>query len=352
MDINTVNRIVWWIPFRHLRDGIREYLMHTIDIENNVINIKERIYNDITNTKERTYAVNDLKFIEIFMLEDFLSNKNDLLNKYRKLINGLDSESIDVVNNIVSSISLNNMYFTNEEIIVKDVLLKKHLNKIIRINDECYIYDNKYILNINAFSFPNFYDRLGLDYIQNLDFIKDKAIIDAGAWKGDTAVLLSHYTQNKVYAFDPLYTNYIEIQKNIELNNINNVEPVNMALGEENKKIYIDITETEMISTRTNLEIDNNKIETEMITLDKFVEDNNIKVGLIKTDLEGFEQPFLRGALNTIKKQKPILIISIYHNYNDFFDIKPMIEELNLGYKFKIAKSNDFELIRETKTNS
>nr|WP_152655876.1 FkbM family methyltransferase [Brachyspira hyodysenteriae] len=74
-----------------------------------------------------------------------------------------------------------------------------------------------------------------------------------------------------------------------------------------------------------------------------------MKVGLIKTDLEGFEQPFLRGALNTIKKQKPILIISIYHNYNDFFDIKPMIEELNLGYKFKIAKSNDFELIRETK---
>ena len=86
-----------------------------------------------------------------------------------------------------------------------------------------------------------------------------------------------------------------------------------------------------------------------MTTLDSFVDKNNIKVGLIKTDLEGFEQNFLKGSLNTIKKQKPILIISIYHNYSDFFDIKPMIEELDLGYKFKIIKSNDFNLIVETK---
>ena len=58
-------------------------------------------------------------------------------------------------------------------------------------------------------------------------------------------------------------------------------------------------------------------------------------------DLEGFEQPFLRGALNTIKTQKPALMISIYHNYSDFFDIKPMLENLNLGYKFKIVRPEE-----------
>ena len=46
----------------------------------------------------------------------------------------------------------------------------------------------------------------------------------------------------------------------------------------------------------------------------------------------------MKGALETIKEQKPVLIISIYHNYSDFFEIKPMIEDLNLGYKFKIIE--------------
>ena len=68
------------------------------------------------------------------------------------------------------------------------------------------------------------------------------------------------------------------------------------------------------------------------------MKENNIEVGLIKTDLEGFEQSFLKVALETIKEQKPVLIISIYHNYSDFFEIKPMIENLNLGYKFKIIE--------------
>ena len=80
-----------------------------------------------------------------------------------------------------------------------------------------------------------------------------------------------------------------------------------------------------------------------MVTLDSYVKENNIEVGLIKTDLEGFEQPFLRGAIETIKEQKPVLIISIYHNYSDFFEIKPMLENLNLGYKFKIIEPKALE---------
>ena len=55
----------------------------------------------------------------------------------------------------------------------------------------------------------------------------------------------------------------------------------------------------------------------------------------------GFEQQFLKGAENTIKTQKPTLLLSIYHNANDFFQIKPYIESLDLGYKLKIRKPID-----------
>ena len=63
---------------------------------------------------------------------------------------------------------------------------------------------------------------------------------------------------------------------------------------------------------------------------------------------EGAEQEFLRGAINTIKKYKPILLISIYHSIDDFLDIKPMIESWDLGYHFEIVKPVDGSIMFET----
>jgi hypothetical protein len=69
------------------------------------------------------------------------------------------------------------------------------------------------------------------------------------------------------------------------------------------------------------------------------VRENKLQIGLIKTDIEGGESALLRGAEQTIREQKPILIISIYHSYADFFGIKPLIESWNLGYQFTLIDS-------------
>lgn len=81
--------------------------------------------------------------------------------------------------------------------------------------------------------------------------------------------------------------------------------------------------------------------EIDIITLDSYVKANKIKVGFIKVDIKGFEQEFLKGAKETIKSQKPTMAISLYHSYSDFFDIKPLLESWNLGYRFKIGKPID-----------
>ncbi|MFX3627500.1 FkbM family methyltransferase [Campylobacter sp. LH-2024] len=73
-----------------------------------------------------------------------------------------------------------------------------------------------------------------------------------------------------------------------------------------------------------------------------------MEIGFIKIDIEGFEQECLKGVINTIKTQKPAMLISIYHNPDDFFNIKPLIESWNLGYKFKIYKPIDFYIGLET----
>lgn len=192
-----------------------------------------------------------------------------------------------------------------------------------------------------------------MDYIKNISQVKNKNIIDAGGFIGDSAILFSDYTDKNVYSFEPFLHHYNMMLKTIELNKKNNIIPVNMALGDSDKELslYSNGNLNMGLSIERNSEkLDINQIEdkVKMATLDSYVKENNIEVGLIKTDLEGFEQPFLKGAINTIKEQKPVLIISIYHNYSDFFEIKPMIENLNLGYKFKIIKYKNIYAVGTT----
>ena len=135
MDINTINRIVWWIPFKQLRNDIREYLVYKVNIKKDIVNLNDNILNlrkDIDNIKTK-YKITDLWFINNYLIKDFLSNDNDLLNKYSKLINGLDNESVEIVSNIVSALSNNNFHFTDNEIRIKEDLQKKHNNRIIKI---------------------------------------------------------------------------------------------------------------------------------------------------------------------------------------------------------------------------
>lgn len=206
----------------------------------------------------------------------------------------------------------------------------------------------------NNFEMEAFYGKYGMDYVKNLNQVKNKNIIDAGGYIGDSAILFSDYTDKNVYSFEPFLHHYNMMLKTIELNEKNNIIPVNIALGNENKELSLYSSgnlnmglSIEANSKQSDINQIENKVK--MVTLDSYVKENNIEVGLIKTDLEGFEQPFLKGAINTIKEQKPVLIISIYHNYSDFFEIKPMIENLNLGYKFKIVKPKSIQVITETK---
>ena len=54
---------------------------------------------------------------------------------------------------------------------------------------------------------------------------------------------------------------------------------------------------------------------------------------------EGFEVEIVKGALDTIKSQRPLLVVAIYHNAPEFYELKSYLEDLNLGYKFCIRRS-------------
>lgn len=172
-----------------------------------------------------------------------------------------------------------------------------------------------------------------------LEYIKNKDFIDGGAWVGDSAVILGKYLPNKIYSFEPMKDNYDELIRIInakdDLKRI--VTPICAGLGEKQK--------TEVCCQRTSGStfltdcFDNLPTEEiDIVDIDSFSIEHKLNIGLIKLDVEGYELPTIIGALNSIAKDRPVLLISVYHLPEDFFEIKPLIEKEIGDYEFKMVK--------------
>lgn len=280
---------------------------------------------------------------ESWMPENFYKDfiTKDITEKYIKLIDGLDDSSIECVNNILVRIQryaqTGQTYFKipKEEAQIMEKMLYKRDN-FVELSNGMYAF-GKWVLPSNVYCASALYYEHNICDIKDKNKILNNDIIDAGAYIGDSALVLSKHTNGKIHSFEPSEANFQKMLKTIEANNLKNVIPVKMGLGSKKTEAMLNHLEHDFIFSYTKKN-NNSGEKTYITTIDDYVKENNIKVGMIKTDVEGFEQDLLKGAIETIKRDKPILIISIYHTFSDFFDIKPMIESLNLGYKFKIRK--------------
>lgn len=276
--------------------------------------------NQVSNLEEHKQNVEALK---ANLEEESLHNLNKILNIIEKLK--------------FSKIFLPENFYTGEEF----EAYKAHVDMEYEIEPhDGYWQYKKYKLPVNFFCKNVFVGKYGLHKLKTLaKMCKDSVIIDAGGCICDSALIFREFCpDNKIISFEPGKKNYEWGLKTIELNNLDNIIYENMALGAEKKILFMsensyNIGAQAIIGDCASNQKHNGQA-CQAISLDEYVKEHNLKVGLIKTDLEGFEQQFLEGAINTIKEQKPILLISIYHNYHDFYKIKPWIESLNLGYKF------------------
>jgi hypothetical protein len=70
-------------------------------------------------------------------------------------------------------------------------------------------------------------------------------------------------------------------------------------------------------------------------TIDSLVDEGAVaRVDFLKMDVEGSELRALQGAEMTLRRWKPRLAISLYHEFEDFFTIPLWLNDLNVGYRF------------------
>jgi FkbM family methyltransferase len=142
-------------------------------------------------------------------------------------------------------------------------------------------------------------------------------MIDIGANIGTTTLAMSRYISSNFYihSFEPVY--YFILERNIQQNNIEDkVKLYNFGLGAENQilkggMIDFSLKNNYGFTRIDNLEIpdENDKYIILINTLDSFNIEN---VSFIKIDVEGYERKVLDGAINTIIKYLPTILIEIW----------------------------------------
>lgn len=282
-------------------------------------------------------TLNEARMSEDFMKYIYKNNINENPQKLEMLKKGLDSHSRNLIDNVVKR----QEHIYTHNLLDLRLLTKEELSDQ-RIN--IYPLKRKYHGFGNYYGIENFYFHCGLRFLPKnvLKKYQEKDVIDAGATNGDTPAIFSQeYSFRTIFAFEPENNNYKQLLKNIKRFHLDNVVPVKKGVGDRNRTLRITNESGQShISSHGEQDV-------EIITIDQFVEKNNITVGLIKMDIEGFEYYALQGAQRIIKKYHPILLISIYHCGKDFFEIKPLLERLG-RYKFMVRKLNPHHFFFDT----
>lgn len=147
-------------------------------------------------------------------------------------------------------------------------------------------------------------------------------IIHAGTYFGDFIPAFSQGVSKKakIWAFEPNPESFRCAQITMMLNGIQNVSLVNAGLGDKESKINLTTKDKKGVSLGGSSTIDverdssENTEEIEIRTIDSAIpKDRNVSI--IQLDVEGFEKQAIMGALETIKRCRPILILEDDHGF-------------------------------------
>ena len=243
----------------------------------------------------------------------------------------------------------------------------ENLNNEVIINNIRYFITNKNDVIQKTLVQGNQWNNEIVDIINM--FVKQynlKHFLNIGSHIGTVCLPISKNIE-KVTAIEAYDSTYQHLLKNIELNNITNIETFNIAIGDKKEEVNFLKTTDRLINNmggmhvitqidkqfnlRSSIIVDNEK-KCLMYPLDEVDKIDNFDIVLV--DIEGMDARFLFGAKNKILKNKPIIIIEIWDDNKRKFENMKVSRNyvinlvINLGYVLYKQIDDDFIFLPNT----
>lgn len=298
---------------------------------------------------------------------DFYCDNNKVKQNTRKngikIISVEDLSSMDnILVFITVKVKVNEIKSQLEKIGIEYVVFSEYIMQLdFKANIDKYLYVYNNLLNDNKSKevykavlesrlsgdlsyIKNVYDDNPFYSLLEFRYISDEYFVDAGAYVGDT---LEKFIWNctgvfkKIYAFEPGIKQFNSmcfrvdrLKKEWGLQDTQ-IECINAGLGETDTILPLFEDEQNLLTSNFICNNSDKKTnEVKVYSLDSYLKSK--KITMMKADIEGFEMEMLKGSKGIIKNQKPKLAISVYHKYEDLFEIPIYINKIMPEYKMEI----------------
>ena len=160
----------------------------------------------------------------------------------------------------------------------------------------------------------DFFDVSEINMIKKLNNFYKIFLVDCGCNFGFYSFFTASLSKdNQIISIEASKNTLEEFNKNLIMNNYNNIKVLNKAVMDlDNQKLVFSESEKDWESSFLNDKfsvIKKNEVET--VTIDKLIVSKNLenRLLILKIDVEGADLNVLEGAKNTIKVNKPLIII-------------------------------------------
>jgi FkbM family methyltransferase len=162
------------------------------------------------------------------------------------------------------------------------------------------------------------------------DYIKNRAILDIGAFVGDSAIALAKHAR-RVYSFELSPSAFRTMLRVLNQTSeyTPNVVPILGGVGEKENTVYVGPFGIFAVVTEPGRGTPVN-----ITTIDDFVRRTGETIGFVKIDTEGGGLGMLRAAEKTLRTQKPIIALGCYHEYNELFGVPRFFKTEFPDYRF------------------
>lgn len=176
----------------------------------------------------------------------------------------------------------------------------------------------------------NYYEPFShVNFKKILDYRKNGPVIHAGTFFGD---MLDTYSRSArmVYAFEPVLENYVLAKQNAERLALNNVVLVNAALSHKNGIISLSTHDSEgkFLGGASGFHHEGAG-KSELVPTFRIDDVRTGDVCLIQLDVEGHELNALEGAIGTIRRHTPVILIE-----DNLKNCGPFLNELGYAHCF------------------